>query len=219
MLAAANHPLSAIHPQPSRARKQPGSSRRLLKNSCHSESDPISDMRGFRYMGDVKSISSFFAVCCATLLSGCSVQIDATQAVARIASAKEVQGEPEASSSHPEGIGVWVTVGALIAREDVDRVARWEVYPHVYIVECSTGRQTNIGTEPTVEGIQFADANSMRKLLKSYSTKQTFEMQSLIFARGGDFKTPQCLQFRGGSYTGQKVVQARIPIRANGQLP
>jgi hypothetical protein len=180
---------------------------------------PIADIGDNRYIGNVKPILSFFAVCCATLLSGCSVKIDPTEAIARIASAKEVQGEPEASSRHPGGTGVWVTVEALIKREDINRVVRWEVYPHVYIVECSTGRDTNVGTEPTIDGIQFADANSMREFLKRHPTKPTFGMLSLMFARKGDFKTPQCLQFRGGSYTGQKVVEARIPIRQNGQLP
>ncbi|OQW79697.1 MAG: hypothetical protein BVN32_02605 [Proteobacteria bacterium ST_bin14] len=66
--------------------------------------------------------------------------------------------------------------------------------------------------------MQFADANSMREFLKSHPKKQTFEMRSLIFAREGNFKTPQCLQFRGGSYTGQKIVEARVPIRSNGLL-
>lgn len=179
----------------------------------------IAEMGGHGYADHVKPISSFLAVCCVTLLSGCSINIDAIQAVARIASANEVQGEPYASSSNPSGTGIWVTVGALIKRDDINRVARWEVYPHVYIVDCSTGRDTNVGTEPTIEGLQFADANSMRDFLKRHPTKQTFEMRSLIFAREGNFKTPQCMQFRGGSYTGQKIVEARIPIRSSGQLP
>jgi hypothetical protein len=153
------------------------------------------------------------------LLPGCSVEINATKTVARAASPTDVHNDPEASSSHPDGPGAWVTLITLIGRKDVQRVARWQVYPHVYIVECSSGRDTNVGTEPSLEGIGFADANAVKASLKEHPAKQAYRMQSLIFAREGSFKTPQCLQFRGGSYTGQKIIEARIPIRPVGSLP
>ncbi len=51
---------------------------------------------------------------------------------------------------------------ALITREDAERIARWEVFPHVYIVESSTERETSVGTEPCLDGIQFADDNAIR---------------------------------------------------------
>ncbi len=108
---------------------------------------------------------------------------------------------------------------ALITKEDVERVSRSEVYPHVYIVECATGRDTNVGTEPRLEGTDFANANNVKALVKAHPTKLTYQMQSLIFARKGDFRMPQCLQFRGGSYLGQKITEKRNPIRTSGQLP
>lgn len=153
------------------------------------------------------------------LLAGCSVEIDATKTVARLASSIDVQHDPEASSSNPDGAGAWVTLIAQIGRKDVQRVARWEVYPHVYIVECSSGRETNVGTEPRLDGADFANANEVSASLKDHPEKQTYRLQSLVFARKGDFATPQCLQFRGGSYTGQKIVETRIPIQRVGTLP
>jgi hypothetical protein len=162
---------------------------------------------------------SFGILGCLIAITGCSVKIDPTNAIARVATSMEVQQDPEASSLHPDGVGTWVMLTAQIDREDVQRVAFWEVYPHVYIVECSSGRETNVGTEPRLEAIDFANANSAKMLLKEHPTKGVFQMRSLIFARKGDFKVPQCLQFQGGSYTAQKIVQARIPIRHVGQLP
>lgn len=108
---------------------------------------------------------------------------------------------------------------ASISRKDAERIARWEVYPHVYIVECSTGRETNVGTEPRLDGIQFADANTMRAALRIHPVERAYQMRSLVFAREKDFQTPQCLKFRGGSYTGQKMVETPVPIRPIGRFP
>jgi len=159
-----------------------------------------------------------FMATSAMMLTGCSVEIGATNVTARAASSTEIQSDAEASSYTPDG-GAWVLLSALIAKEDVSRVSRWEVYPHVYVIDCSTGRDTNIGTEPQIDGVRFADANAVHAYLRDHSAKQVYEMQSLVFARKGDFRTPQCMQFRGGSYTGQKIVEKRIPIRANRPLP
>jgi hypothetical protein len=153
------------------------------------------------------------------LLVGCSVDINPTQARALVASSTEIQRDSEASSSRPYGAGTWVVVSALIQNEDARRVSRWVVFPHVYVVECSTGRETNVGTEPLLEGsIPFADSNAVSALLRDHPSKQAYRMQSLVFAREGDFRTPQCLQFRGGSYTGQKIAETRTPIRSDPRL-
>ncbi|MFC3310695.1 hypothetical protein [Blastomonas aquatica] len=166
----------------------------------------------------MKPFLLFFAVWCATLFAGCSVEIDATQAVASVASAKEVEGDPHASSARPDRAGVWVAVKALIRREAVEQIVYWQVYPHVYIVDCSSGLVTNVGTDPDLEGFQFDNFNAVRGALNKHPTTQVFELRSLIFARPNDFQMPQCLQFRGGSYTGQKIVETRTPIRVVGRL-
>ncbi len=147
------------------------------------------------------------------------MELDATDPFARAASSTEIQNDPEASADRPDGAGVWVVLIALIKKEDVQRVSRREVYPHVYIVECSTGRETNVGTEPRLGAVDFANANAVKTLLKEHPANRAYQMQSLIFARKGDFQTPQCLQFRGGGYLGQKITGKRIPIRTTGQLP
>lgn len=108
---------------------------------------------------------------------------------------------------------------ASISRKDAERIARWEVYPHVYIVECATGRETNVGTEPWLNGIRFADADAVRAALNSPPVEQAYQIRSLVFAREMDFQTPQCLAFRGGSYTGQRLVERPVPIRPIGRLP
>ena len=175
-----------------------------------------------RYVDAMKWFSSFgtgWEGGCLMLLAGCSVEINATETVARAASPTDVRNDPEASSSRPDGAGAWVALITLIGRKDVQRVARWQIYPHVHIVECSSGKETNVGTEPRLEGIGFADAHAVNASLKDHPAKQAYRMQSLIFAREGNFKTRQCLQFRGGSYTGLKIVEARIPIRRIGSLP
>lgn len=165
------------------------------------------------YASLVKSESSLAIACLATLLTGCSVEINAKQAGVRLATPTDIQLEPEAASQRPNGAGRWVVLSAVITKEDVEHLARWEVYPHVYVVECSSGRETNVGTEPRLEGVPFADFDAVSALLKKNPAKGSYQMQSLIFARKGDFQTPQCLQFRGGSYTAQKIAEARIPLR------
>jgi hypothetical protein len=189
------------------------------KKSCQAGPTLVADIGHDRYVDVMRLFSSIVAAGCLMLLAGCSVEINATQTVARAASSTDVHDDREASSDRPDGAGAWVTLTALIGREDVQRVARWQVYPHAYVVECSSGRETNVGTEPRLEGIDFADANAVKASLKDHPAKQVYQMQSLIFARAGSFKTPQCLQFRGGSYTGQKIAEARIPIRLIGSLP
>lgn len=172
-----------------------------------------------QYVEAVKHFPPFIAAGCAMMLVGCSVGINPTQVVARAASPEEIQDDPEASSARPDGAGAWVKLQALISREDAERVARWEVYPHVHIVECSTGRETNVGTEPRLGGIRFADANAIRAALRIHPLERTYQVRSLVFAREKDFQTPQCLKFRGGSYTGHKIVETPVPIRPIGRFP
>ncbi|WP_267395716.1 MULTISPECIES: hypothetical protein [unclassified Sphingomonas] len=172
-----------------------------------------------QYTEAVKHFPLIIAAGLTTMLVGCSVGINPTQVVARAASPEEIHNDPEASSARPDAAGAWVMLQALISREDAERIARWEVYPHVYIVECATGRETNVGTEPRLNGIQIADANAMRAALRSHPVKRTYQMRSLVFAREMDFQTPQCLKFRGGSYTGQKMVETPVPIRSIGRFP
>ena len=166
----------------------------------------------------MKTFQSSVTAACTLLLVGCSVEIKPTNAIARMASSTEIQNDAEASAARPDGEGVWVLLTALITKKEVQRISRWEVYPHVYIVECATGRDTNVGNDPRLEGVDFANFNSVKALVKAQPTRPTYQMQSLIFARNGDFRTPQCLQFRGGSYLGQKITEMRIPIRISGQL-
>jgi hypothetical protein len=153
------------------------------------------------------------------LLAGCSVEIDPSNAVARLATSADIRNDAEASAGEPSGVGAWVLLTAVIDRNDARRVFRWEVYPHVYIVECATGKETNVGSEPRLDGTDFAHTRDVEALLKGNPTQQTFRMQSLFFAREGDFRTPQCLQFRGGSYLGQKIVEKAFPIHISGRLP
>ncbi len=153
------------------------------------------------------------------LLTGCSVEIDARNAIVRPASSTEFQNDAEAASRKPYGFGIWVLLTALLEKEDVQRISHSEVYPHVYVVECSSGKDTNVGTEPKLEGIDLGNANTVKALLKARPAKSIYQMKSLIFARKGDFETPQCLQLRGGSYLGQKIIEKRIPIQGSGPLP
>ena len=152
------------------------------------------------------------------MLAGCSVQIGATKAVAEAASVKDVN-DAEASVGHPDGKGVWVRILALVDRKSVQRVALWEIYSHVHIVQCASGRETNVGTEPMLEGVDFTNPHAVTAFLTGHPAMQAFRLRSLIYAREGDFKTPQCLQFEGGSYIGQKITQMPIPIRKVGALP
>jgi hypothetical protein len=48
--------------------------------------------------------------------------------------------------------------------------------------------------------------------------QQVFEAGSLIFTRPGEFRRRQCLQFRGGTYTGQKIDEERLPLEVRGLL-
>ncbi|WP_155006259.1 hypothetical protein [Sphingomonas hengshuiensis] len=167
----------------------------------------------------MKAFPSLLAVACAMPLVGCSVDIDAENAVARGASLTEIENDGEASAVRPDGAGTWVLITAQIKKEDVESVSRWEVYPHVYIVECVTGRDVNVGSEPKIGGEDFANSNAVKAQLDAQPDKLHYQMRSLIFARKGDFQTPQCLQFRGGSMLGQKIIEKQFPIRIVGPLP
>jgi hypothetical protein len=145
------------------------------------------------------------------LLAGCSVEIDPSNAVARLATSADIRNDAEASAGEPSGVGAWVLLTAVIDRNDARRVFRWEVYPHVYIVECATGKETNVGSEPRLDGTDFAHTRDVEALLKGNPAQQTFRMQSLFFAREGDFRTPQCLQFRAAVIWAKRLLRRRFP--------
>jgi hypothetical protein len=167
----------------------------------------------------MKRRSTIFGMIFSVMLAGCSVEIAATNATAQKASPADIKNDLEGSTAFSDGAGTYVLITANVTKRDVRRVSRREVYPHVHIVECSSGLITNVGTDPRLEGISFSDFNAVDRILKAHPEKQIYEMQSLIFARQGYFHTPQCLQFWGGSYTGQKIVEARLPIRPFALLP
>jgi hypothetical protein len=167
----------------------------------------------------MKALSFSVPAACAMLLVGCSVEIAPSSAVAQLATSADIQNDAEASASEPSGVGAWVLLTAVINKKVVQRVSRWQVYPNVYVVECGTRREMNVGTAPRLEGTGFGSANGVKALVKDHPAKQTYVMRSLIFSREGDFQTPQCLQFRGGSYLGQKIAEKAFPIHISGQLP
>jgi hypothetical protein len=175
-------------------------------------------MSSIRYADPVKTFPTLAVAGILMLLPGCSVEINASQAHAQIATSTDIQRDHEAAAARPDGAGMWVALRAIVPREDVRRVAHSEVYPGVYVVECSTGKFTNIGTGPRIDDIRFDDFDAISALLRKQPAKERYQMESLIFARQGNFRTPQCLQFRGGSYLGQKILETRIPLSPDAKL-
>lgn len=150
----------------------------------------------------------------AGVLSGCSVELPVAEATARPATDAEVQRI--IGSGDVDGLGSWTAITAVVDRETVERIAGWQLYTHMPIVDCVTGASSNIASNPTIDGVSADDFHALDRLLAAQSGRSVFRLEGFVFARPPVSWQRQCLQLDGGSYTFQTIASDRVPIRFTG---
>jgi hypothetical protein len=157
------------------------------------------------------------AILGATLLAGCSVQVDGADASVRRATASDKRNS-DTADDHPDGKGIWTVVAAKLPRATLEHIVASEVYTHIHIVDCSSNEMTNVSAGPWLGSVQMDDFHAIDAVLRSMPERQDFDLTGLIYARPGDFRKPQCVQFSGGSFLGTKIASKPVGIQVSDPL-
>ena len=144
------------------------------------------------------------------LLGGCSVRLLVSEAVAVPVSENEVAAlDAQARPSTP---GKWFQVSATLARDAVQKIARWELYTHMRVEDCRTGDLVGIASSVGIEGTD-GDFELTRKQLDSNKQRQTFVIAEPIYFPTAKPLDRLCVRLEGGSYTLQKLSSSPVALK------
>jgi hypothetical protein len=108
--------------------------------------------------------------------------------------------------------GTWFRISAVLPRASVRKIARWELYTHIHVEGCRTGQLVAIVSSAKVEGTD-GDFHRVRELLRSDPRRTAFVLSGPAFFQQGKPLEQLCLRLEGGSYTLQKIITNRLPLK------
>ena len=143
------------------------------------------------------------------LLSGCSVRLPISEAVAvQVSDNEAVTLNKEARPSTP---GKWFQVRATLTRDAVRKIARWELYTSIMVEDCRTGGLVGIASSVGIEGTG-GDFERIRQQLAAGRQRQTFVIAEPVFFPASKPLDRLCVRLDGGSYTLQKISSSPVPL-------
>lgn len=144
------------------------------------------------------------------LLGGCSVRLPVSEAIAiPVSDAEAAALDAQARPSTP---GKWFQVSATLARDAVQKIARWELYTHIRVEDCRTGDLVGIASSVGIEGTD-GDFELTRKQLESNKRRQTFVIAEPIYFPTSKPLDRLCVRLEGGSYTLQKISSSPVALK------
>jgi hypothetical protein len=115
--------------------------------------------------------------------SSCTVRLDIDSAVAEPLTPTEVHHLNEIGE-RATGPGSWFAVDVTVPRRAIERIARWELYTHIRIDDCRTGKNVSIVSPASVEQTD-GSFERVRELLKSAPDRTLFGLGGSAFIREG----------------------------------
>jgi len=144
------------------------------------------------------------------LLGGCSVRLPISEAVAIPVSDSEAATLNE--ETRPSTPGNWFQVRATLARDTVQKIARWELYTDMRVEDCRTGDLVGIASSVGIEGTG-GDFERTRQRLEADRKRQTFVIAEPVFFPASKPLDRLCVRLEGGSYTLQKISSSPVALR------
>lgn len=144
------------------------------------------------------------------LLGGCSVRLPVSEAAA----VPVLENEAAAldAQARPSKPGKWFQVSATLARDAVQKIARWELYTHMRVEDCRTGDLVGIASSVGIEGTN-GDFELTRKQLKANKQRRTFVIAEPVYLPTAKPLDRLCVRLEGGSYTLQKISSSPVALR------
>lgn len=144
------------------------------------------------------------------LLGGCSVRLPVSEAVAVPVSDNEAAALD--AQARPSTSGKWFQVSATVARDAVQKIARWELYTHMRVEDCRTGDLVGIASSVGIEGTD-GDFKRTRKQLEADKQRQTFVIAESVYFPTSKPLDRLCVRLEGGSYTFQKISGSPVALK------
>ena len=116
------------------------------------------------------------------------------------------------AQARPSTPGKWFQVSATLARDAVQKIARWELYTHIRVEDCRTGDLVGIASSVGIEGTD-GDFELTRKQLESNKRRQTFVIAEPIYFPTSKPLDRLCVRLEGGSYTLQKISSSPVVLK------
>ena len=138
------------------------------------------------------------------LLGGCYVRLPISEAVAVPVSDSEAATLN--SQEAPSTPGKWFQVRATLTRDAVRKIARWELYTHMAVEDCSTGDLVGIASSVGIEGTG-GDFERIRQKLEVDELRQTFVIAELVFLPIQQAARPAVRSARGRQLYASKNLQ------------
>jgi hypothetical protein len=143
------------------------------------------------------------------LLGGCSVRVPIREAVAVPVSGDEAGALDE--QMKPSTPGKWLQVRATLARDAVQKIARWELYTHMRVEDCRTGDLIGIAASVGIEGTG-GDFELTRQQLEADEQRETFAIAEPVFFPTSKPLDRLCVRLEGGSYMLQRISSSPVAL-------
>lgn len=143
-------------------------------------------------------------------ISGCTVRIPVSEAIAVPIADNE---STVLDQQHPHTTaGKWWQVRATLSRDVVRKIVRWELYTHLRVEDCRSGKLVAIASSVGIEGTD-GDFKKSRRQLDLDEQQPSFVIAEPMLVPTSKTFQPLCARLEGGSYTLQTISSSPVAIR------
>jgi hypothetical protein len=140
-------------------------------------------------------------------LAGCQVRLPIEDARAESVELAQVQNDAPAGT--PMGAkGPWTEVNLSVSRASLTKIALWQLYSTVRVLDCRSGKLSDIA-RTKVNGVRTTDFRQLRQVLRQTPGLQHYWLVGYVLhAPPGS-----CAKLDGGSRLGQTISSDGVPIK------
>jgi hypothetical protein len=140
-------------------------------------------------------------------LGACQVRLPIEEARAGGVELEQVRADAPAGTP-VQARGPWTELNLKISRATMSKIALWQIYFTVHVIDCRTGALRDVA-RTKVNGIDPTNFKELRRVMRLSQGQQDYWLVAYILHS----PPGSCAKLEGGSYALQKVSSDSAPIK------